>query len=164
MEIILIAAVGKNNVIGKNNNLLWHLPEDFKFFKQTTTGHHIIMGRKTFESFPKPLPNRTHIVISRNKNYQVPENVILVNCIEEAFEYCKNKNLDKIFVIGGAEIYKLALPFAHKLYLTQVEISLKGDAYFPDFDKKKFIYKPLLKKEIDEKHSYGFEIIEYTKP
>ncbi|WP_372474742.1 dihydrofolate reductase [Capnocytophaga sp. ARDL2] len=163
MQVALIAAVAKNHVIGKDNDLLWHLPEDFKFFKQTTTGHHIIMGRKTFESFPKLLPNRTHVVISRDKNYQVSEGVVLVHSIDEALEYCKEQNLEKVFVIGGAEIYRLVFPFADTLYITWVNTSLDGDAFFPQFDENDYHKTHLTKKETDDKHKYSFEIIEYTK-
>ena len=110
--IIQIAAASENNVLGKNNEIVWHLPNDFKRFKQLTTGHHIILGRKTFESFPKPLPNRTHVIISRQQNYQAPQGCIIVNSIENAIAACpKNEN---IFIIGGAEIYKQSLSIDRK--------------------------------------------------
>ena len=112
---ILIAATSLNNALGKDNKIIWHLPDDFKRFKELTSGHHIIMGRKTFESFPKPLPNRTHVVITRQKNY-LPEGCIVVNSIEGAFAICP-KNED-VFLIGGAELYKLGLPFIDKIELT----------------------------------------------
>src|SRR5210317_2606160 len=106
--ITIIAATGENNELGKDNDLVWHLPDDFKRFKQLPTGHHMIMGRKTFESFPKPLPNRTHIVITRQQNYKVPEGVIVVQTLEDALDAAKNDK--QPFVIGGGEIYKLAMP------------------------------------------------------
>jgi dihydrofolate reductase len=109
--ITLIAAVAENNALGKNNDLLWHLPKDFKRFKEITFGHYIIMGRKTFESFPKPLPNRTHIVVSRQKNY-APIGCIVVKNLEKAFEICPNN--DVIFVIGGGEIYKQTIAKADR--------------------------------------------------
>lgn len=115
--ITLIAAAAENNALGKNNDLLWHLPDDFKRFKALTTGHHIIMGRKTFESFPKPLPNRTHIIITRNTNYH-PNDCIVVNSLEEALDFCKNE--EQTYIIGGGEIYKQSLPFADKIELTRV--------------------------------------------
>ena len=105
--ITLIAAAGLNNELGKNNDLLWHLPNDFKRFKAITSGHYIIMGRKTFESFPKPLPNRTHIIISRDHNYKAPDGCFVVNSIEKALEICPKK--ETIFIIGGGEIYKQSI-------------------------------------------------------
>ena len=129
--IILIAATSKNNALGKDNKIIWHLPDDFKRFKELTSGHHIIMGRKTFESFPKPLPNRTHVVITRQKNYN-PDGCIVVNSIEEAFEICP-KNED-VFLIGGAEIYKLGLPFVDKIELTYINETFQADAFFPEID------------------------------
>lgn len=151
--IILIAAASTNNALGKDNELLWHLPDDFKRFKQLTTGHHIIMGRKTFESFPKPLPNRTHIVISRQKNYQ-PEGCIVTDSMEKAIAICP-KDQD-IFIIGGGEIYNLSLPFAHKIELTKVNGTFEADAFFPEIDLKEW---ELVTEEFhpkDEKHSFDF--------
>ena len=121
MEIISIVAIGKNYVIGKNNQMLWHLPNDFKFFKAETTGHFIIMGRKTFESFPKPLPNRTHIVITKQTDYEVPEGVIVVNSLEKAIDYAKQHQQDRVFVIGGGQIYALVQDLVTDLYITYVD-------------------------------------------
>src|SRR6187401_488827 len=123
--ITMIAAAGENNELGKDNKIIWHLPDDFKRFKQITTGHHIIMGRKTFESFPKPLPNRTHIVITRQKNYN-PEGCIVVDSMEKAIAICP-KN-DTSYIIGGGEIYHLGLPFTDKLEITKVHHSFEADA------------------------------------
>ena len=103
--ITMIAAAAENNALGKDNDLVWHLPDDFKRFKQLTSHHHIIMGRKTFETFPKPLPNRTHIVITREENYQAGADIIVVNSIEAALDYAKND--DNLFIIGGGEIILL---------------------------------------------------------
>ena len=110
--ITLIAAAAENNALGKDNDLLWHLPEDFKRFKQITSGHYIIMGRKTFESFPKPLPNRTHIIITRQKEY-LADGCLVVHSLEEALEISPQN--EEVFIIGGAQIYKQALPFADKI-------------------------------------------------
>jgi len=126
--ITIIAAAGEYNELGKDNDLVWHLPDDFKRFKQLTTGHHIIMGRKTFESFPKPLPNRTHIVITRNPDYK-KEGAIITNSLESALEIAKNDN--EIFIIGGGEIYTLGLAFATKIELTRVHAKFDVDTYFP---------------------------------
>ena len=156
--IILIAAISKNNEIGKNNQLLWHLPDDFKRFKTLTTGHYIIMGRKTFESFPKPLPNRTHIIISRQKNYAV-ENCIVVSSLEEAIKVCP-KNED-IYIIGGGEIYKQSIDFADKLEITVVDHNFEADTFFPEIDENKWKVDFEEFHPKDERHLYDFTFLTY---
>ena len=116
----MIAAVAENNALGKDNELVWHLPNDFKRFKELTSGHYIIMGRKTFESFPKPLPNRTHVVITRQANYQ-SEGCIVTHSIEDAIKICPENEV--VFIIGGGEIYKQALAFSDKIEITKVPVS-----------------------------------------
>ena len=115
--ITMIAAAGENNELGKDNGLLWHLPDDFKRFKKLTTGHYIIMGRKTFESFPKPLPNRIHLVITRNRDYK-KEGAVVVHSLDEALQQAKEDA--QLFIIGGGEIYKKALPSSETIELTRV--------------------------------------------
>lgn len=157
---ILIAATSQNNALGKDNKIIWHLPDDFKRFKELTSGHHIIMGRKTFESFPKPLPNRTHVVITRQKNYN-PEGCIVVNSIEAAFEICP-KNEDA-FLIGGAEIYNLGLPFTDKIELTYINETFEADAFFPEID---FSEWELTNEEFhpkDEKHAHDFSFQTFVR-
>ena len=159
--IIQIAAASENNVLGKNNELVWHLPNDFKRFKQLTTGHHIILGRKTFESFPKPLPNRTHVIISRQQNYQAPQGCIIVNSIENAIAACpKNEN---IFIIGGAEIYKQSLSITDKIELTRVHTTCEGDAFYPEIsaDGWQIINEEFHPK--DENHAFDFTYVTYIK-
>jgi dihydrofolate reductase len=151
--IILIAAIAENNALGKDNRLLWHLPDDFRRFKQLTTGHHIIMGRKTFESFPKPLPNRTHVVITRQKNYR-PDGCVVVDSIAKALEISP-KDQD-VFVIGGGEIYNLALPLADKLDVTKVHTTLDADTFFPDIDPKIWKLEAEDFHPKDERHEYNF--------
>ncbi|MCB0457293.1 MAG: dihydrofolate reductase [Flavobacteriaceae bacterium] len=151
--ITLIAATGENNELGKENNLVWHLPDDFKRFKQLTTGHHIIMGRKTFESFPKPLPNRIHIVITRNKQYK-KEGVIIASTIEEALKISEND--PQPFIIGGGEIYALSLPFAEKIELTRVHGTFEADTFFPEFDTTQWQLIHSEFHEKDERHAYAF--------
>tara|TARA_R110002012_G_scaffold70712_1_gene181917 strand:+ start:42479 stop:42964 length:486 start_codon:yes stop_codon:yes gene_type:complete len=152
--ITMIAAAGENNELGKNNDLLWHLPDDFKRFKQLTTGHHIIMGRKTFESFPKPLPNRTHIIITRNKDYK-KEGAIVVQTLEDAFNIAKND--PKPYIIGGGEIYKIGLPFAEKIELTRLHETFKdADTFFPEFSNEKWELISEEEHPKDEKHKYSF--------
>lgn len=158
--VILIAAVAENNALGKDNQIIWHLPNDFKRFKQLTTGHHIIMGRKTFESFPKPLPNRTHIVISRQKDYQ-PDGCTVVHNLEQAFEVCP-KNQD-IFIIGGAQIYELALSFCDKLELTRVHQAFEADAFFPTINGQDWKLTGVDKQYKDEKHAVDFTYETYLR-
>jgi dihydrofolate reductase len=129
MILSIIAAIGKNNELGKDNTLLWHMPADMKHFKETTSGHPVIMGRKTFESIGKPLPNRENFVITRDLTY-MRDSVNVYHSLEEVLNLFKDKN-EEVFIIGGAEIYKQAMPFANKLYLTKVDSEAEADAFFP---------------------------------
>lgn len=164
MKVILVAAVARNNAIGRDNDLLWHLPDDFKHFKELTTGNTILMGRKTFESFPKPLPNRIHYIISRQSDYLVPEGGFLFHNIDEAIEYAKEQQLEQIFVIGGGEIYRQTIDKATHLEITWVDYAPeKADAFFPEIDLN--IWKSEEKKHhpADEKHKYSFDIFSYQR-
>lgn len=151
--ITMIAAAGEENELGKNNDLVWHLPDDFKRFKQLTTGHHIIMGRKTFESFPKPLPHRTHVVITRNKNYK-KEGITVVASLEEALKVSEED--PQPFVIGGGEIYKLGLPYAHRIELTRVHGTFEADTYFPDIPMDEWKLSNEEFHPNDERHQFAF--------
>ncbi len=151
--ITMIAAAGENNELGKNNELIWHLPEDFKRFKQLTTGHHIIMGRKTFESFPKPLPNRTHIVVTRNKNYKKP-GAITVHSLDEALQIAEAD--PQPFIIGGGEIYEMALPLADKIELTRVHSTFEADTFFPSFSNSEWQLISETHYSKDEFHKHNF--------
>lgn len=130
-ELSIIAAVAKNRVIGVNNTLPWHLPEDLKRFRSLTMGHHIIMGRKTYESLGRLLPGRTTVIVSRSKDYAV-EGGLVVNSLLSALAVCGDD--PEVFVIGGGELYRDALPHANRLYLTEIEQDVVGDTYFPDYD------------------------------
>ena len=159
--LTIIVAAGENDAIGKDNKLIWHLSDDLKRFKALTSGHNIIMGRKTFESFPKPLPNRTHVVISRQKDYQAPEGVIIVNSLENAINATRQDN--QSFVIGGGEIYKQAILLANKIEMTRVHESFDADTFFPKID-------PTIWKEVsntfhnkDENHEHSFSFITYER-
>jgi dihydrofolate reductase len=158
--IIMIAAAAENNALGKNNELVWHLPNDFKRFKSLTTGHHIIMGRKTFESFPKPLPDRVHVVISRQENYK-PEGCIVVDSIEKAIAICPEN--DDSYVIGGGEIYNLALPFTDIIELTKVHHSFEADAFFPKINKSEWTLVECEENYKDEKHLYDYTYETYIR-
>lgn len=158
----MIAAVGENNALGKDNDLLWHLPDDFKRFKQLTTGHCIIMGRKTFESFPKPLPNRTHIIVTRDKNYTTAHKECLVtHSLTDAIALSREDNCP--FIIGGGEIYKQGEQFAHVMEITKVHSDFEADTFFPDIDETvwqltKSVYHPK-----DEKHDHAFTYLTYHR-
>jgi dihydrofolate reductase len=131
-HVSLIVAMAKNRVIGINNTLPWHLPADLKHFRTLTMGHHIVMGRKTYESIGKPLPGRTSVVVTRNPAYSAP-GVIAVNSLEAAISACGNDN--EIFVIGGAELYLQAITLADRIYLTEIDADIQGDAHFPEFNR-----------------------------
>ena len=160
--ITIIAAIANNNALGKDNDLIWHLPADLKRFKKVTSGHHILMGRNTFESIGKPLPNRTTVIITRNKNYTV-EGCIVVDSIEKAIEVSKADA--HIFIIGGAQIYKQAIVsnIADQLDITQVHHSFDADVYFPEIDTK--IWEEVSREDFsaDEKNKYNYSFLRYKK-
>ncbi|HZX74683.1 MAG TPA: dihydrofolate reductase [Cyclobacteriaceae bacterium] len=165
MMISLIAALTQNHVIGKNNDLPWHLPDDMKYFMQTTKGHVVIMGRKNYESLPakfRPLPDRMNIVVTRQKNFLAP-GCTMVNSLEAGVRIAESAKEKELFIIGGAEIFKLALPIANRLYLTEIKTNIDGDTFFPEFDKatwKESSRKPHLK---DERHKFDFDFVTYEK-
>jgi dihydrofolate reductase len=136
MEIIIIAAMARNRVIGKDGKMPWHIPEELRFFKKTTMGHPMVMGRKTFESFPAPLPGRRHIVLSRNKNYS-PEGGEYAASLADALQLCGQA--EKVFLIGGADIFKQGLDIATTMFLTLLERDVEGDVTFPDFSEDQFV-------------------------
>lgn len=160
-NLTMIVAAGENNEIGKDNDLIWHLRDDLKRFKALTSGHHIIMGRKTFESFPKPLPNRTHVVITRQQHYQVPEGVIVVNSIEAAIEAAKSDQ--QPFIIGGGEIYKQAMSFASRIELTRVHATFEADTFFPEINKNNWKEVASKVNDIDEQHKHAFTFLTYER-
>ena len=164
MKISLIAAVAENGVIGRNNDLPWHLPDDFAFFKRKTSHHPIIMGRKSLESLGKPLPNRTNIVLTRNTDFKA-DGVTVVHTLEEAVLEAQKaeRATDEIFVIGGAEIYRMALPTATTLHLTEIHQTYEGDAYFPAFDKSEWQEVSRRPHPADERHAVAFDFVEYER-
>ncbi|MDN3724717.1 dihydrofolate reductase [Aequorivita sp. SDUM287046] len=152
--ITMIAAAGENNELGKDNDLLWHLPDDFKRFKELTSHHYIIMGRKTFESFPKPLPNRIHLVITRNENYE-KDGAVVIHSIYEALKIAEND--ENPYIIGGGEIYNIALPFANKIELTRVHGTFEdADTFFPNFSEDEWRLVSKIAHSKDERHKYSF--------
>jgi dihydrofolate reductase len=165
MVISLIAALTKNNVIGKNNDLPWHLPDDMKYFMQTTSSHYVVMGRKNYDSIPekfRPLPNRTNIVVTRQNEFTAPM-CMVVHSLADAIQLAKENNQQELFIIGGAEIYKLAMPFAHRLYLTEIQTELDGDTYFPKFDKSAWTEISRKHHTADERHRFAFDFVIYQK-
>jgi dihydrofolate reductase len=137
MTLSIVVATSRNGVIGKDNQLPWHLPEDLKYFKKITMGKPIVMGRKTYESIGRPLPGRTNIVITRNTSWQA-DGVVVVNSLDQAItvaeQACLDSGATEAMVIGGSEIYRQALDKADRLYITQVNIEIEGDAHFPEID------------------------------
>jgi dihydrofolate reductase len=163
--ISLIAAVSQNHVIGKNNDLPWHLPDDMKYFMNTTKGHHCIMGRKNYDSIPekfRPLPNRTNIVITRQKNLQAP-GCIIVNSIDEGIAIAKKNGEPETFIIGGAEIYRHTMEQTDRMYLTEIQAHIDGDTYFPEFDKKVWKEVKRTHHTADERHQHAFDFVVYEK-
>jgi dihydrofolate reductase len=160
-ELTIIVAAAQNDAIGKGNKLIWHLSDDLKHFKDLTNGHHIIMGRKTFESFPKPLPNRTHVVITRQPDYKAPEGVIIVNNLEDAIDASKSDK--QPFIIGGGEIYKQALSVADKIELTRVHEDFEADTFFPKLDLSIWKETANTFHKKDEKHDYEFSFLTYER-
>lgn len=158
--LTMIAAAAENNALGKDNELVWHLPDDFKRFKRLTSGHHIIMGRKTFESFPELLPDRTHVIITRKDDYQ-PDGAIVVHSMEEAIRVSKLD--DQAFIIGGGEIYKMGLEHAEKIELTRVHGEFDADTYFPEIDKERWKIVKDQFHDKDEKHDYSFTYLTYER-
>ncbi|NMB84039.1 dihydrofolate reductase [Candidatus Roizmanbacteria bacterium] len=169
MKINIIAAIGKNRELGKNNRLLWHISDDLKRFKKLTQGNAVIMGRKTFESLEGPLPNRLNIVITRNKDvfvktYQefISDNFQIFSSLPEAINYAKNKlsaGGGEVFVIGGGEVYRQALPLADRLYLTLVETECQADTYFPDYSS----FNKTIREQKGESEGYKYTFLELEK-
>ena len=166
MIVSIIVAASSNNAIGKDNDLIWHLPVDMNFFKTKTNSHHVIMGRKNFESIPhkyRPLPNRTNIIITRKEDY-IADNCIVKNNLVDAINHAKKNYEKEVFIIGGGEIYKLALELnlVDKIYLTRVHQNFEGDTYFPSISNQ---WQEIDRKEYeqDEKHKYNFTFLTYEK-
>ena len=165
MIISMIAAVATNRVIGKDNDLVWRLPDDMKYFMETTQNHFVIMGRKNYESIPhkyRPLPNRVNIIVTTQANYQAPDCVIK-NTIEEALEYAEVQDEEEVFIIGGGQIYSQSLSHANKLYITEVNESFEGDTYFPQFDKDLWQEASRIHHSIDDRHLYEFDFVIYER-
>jgi dihydrofolate reductase len=160
--VSFVVAVSANGVIGRNDTVPWRLSTDLKRLKSLTMGHHVIMGRKTFETLPAPLPGRTNVVVTREAGYRAPEGVLVAASVEEALELAAAD--EEIFILGGAQIYAQALHRANRMYLTEVHTDVKGDTYFPDFDE--VVEWKLVDREdheADEKNEFPFSFLLYER-
>lgn len=155
MRLSAITAIAQNNIIGKNNTLPWHLPADMRFFKKTTMGHAVIMGRKTYESFKRALPGRTNIVITRQKDYELSDAIVVHN-LQEAIEKARKIEKEETFILGGAQIYEQSLPLLDRLYLTRIYEDFEGDTSFPDFHQEEWEITGIEPHEPDEKNKYHY--------
>jgi len=163
----LIVAIAENNVIGKDNDLIWHLPNDMKFFKETTQNHHIITGRKNYISIPekyRPLANRTNIVLTRQTDFK-EDGCVVAHSLEDAIEHAKNNNETELFIIGGGQIYKEALEkdLIDKMYVTHVHQEFNGDTFFPEINNEKWKKVSEINNPINEKHLYTYSFVLYEK-
>ena len=158
--ITIIAAIANDNALGKDNDLIWHLPADLIRFRKTTTGHHIIMGRNTYESIGKPLPNRTTVIITRNSDYKA-EGCVVVNSIAAALEIAKDDASP--FIIGGAQIYKEAITMVDQLDITEVHHEFEADVFFPEIDPSIWKETKREQHQPDEKNKYSYSFVSYTK-
>lgn len=164
MKISLIAAMTKNRVIGKDNDLPWKLPDDMKYFQQTTKGHVVIMGRKNYDSLPpsfKPLPNRTNVILTRQQGYQADDCEVFGN-LKEALEFAKSQGEEEVFVIGGGQVYKEAIAKGDRIYLTEIHTEIEGDVYFPEMDAS-WTEVSRAHHLADDRHKYAFDFVVYEK-
>lgn len=160
--ISLLAAMDKNRVIGFDQDMPWHLPRDLQFFKEKTTGNTMIMGRKTFESIGRPLPNRKTIVLTRQNDFDV-EGVEVISHIDEIFKWVENNPEEELFIVGGGELYKQMLPYADRMYITEIDESFSGDTYFPSFDKDEWELTEKNKGIKDERNVYDYYFLQYDR-
>ncbi|NVB43104.1 dihydrofolate reductase [Pseudenhygromyxa sp. WMMC2535] len=158
MRVALIAAVSENGVIGRDQDLPWHLPDEFRHFKRTTQGHHVIMGRRTWESQGKPLPKRVNLVVTSRPDFQAP-GAQIVRSLAEGLALAREAGDDEAFVIGGTRLYAEALALADRLYLTRVHAEVEGDAHFPAFDRSAWTEVERREHPADERHAHAFTIM-----
>lgn len=161
--ISFIVAMDKNNVIGYNNGMPWDLPLDLQYFKEVTMGHTIVMGRKTFESIGRVLPGRKNVVLTRQQNIELPEDVVIIHDINEIYQWHEEKPEEEIFVIGGGELFKHVLPFADRLYITLIDHEFKGDTYFPSFNESEWDLIKKEKGEFNDENPYDYYFIQYDR-
>ncbi len=167
MKVSLIVAMDVDRGIGKNNDLMWHLPNDMKFFKETTQNHIVVMGRKNYDSIPekyRPLPNRENVILTRNTDFKAP-NCEVFHSLENCLEHYKDETNRTVFIIGGGEIYRLALEanVIEEMYITHINKSYGADTFFPEFNLKDWNVETVMTQEQNEKHEASFTAIKYTK-
>ncbi|HLQ98518.1 MAG TPA: dihydrofolate reductase [Candidatus Dormibacteraeota bacterium] len=160
--ISLLVAMGKNRVIGFENDMPWHLPEDLKYFKEKTIDQTIIMGRKTFDSIGRALPNRRNIVLTK-KSIDFPDGIEVIRDIENIYQWNKEKPDQEFFVIGGGNLYKQVLPFASRMYITEIDQSFEGDTYFPTFDEDEWTLTSKLKGKKNDRNPYDYHFLQYDR-
>ena len=167
MKTALIVAMDSERGIGKNNDLMWHLPKDMQFFKDTTQGQIVVMGRKNYDSIPekyRPLPNRLNVVLTRNNEFNAPD-CLVFHSLEDCMSYFKDENERTLFIIGGGEIYRMAIEsnIVNEMYITHVHHSYDAETFFPEFEAAQWKSSLLFQQEIDEKHEAAFTVRKYTK-
>ena len=162
----MIAAVAENLVIGRDNDLVWRLPDDMKYFMETTQQHYVIMGRRNYESIPhkfRPLPKRVNIIVTQQDGYEA-NNCIICNSIEEAIEIARQDEQDEVFIIGGGQIYAQAIDLADRLYITEIKASFEGDTFFPEIDKAEWQEISRIPHRKDDRHNHEFDFVIYERP
>jgi len=164
MIISTIVAVAKNNVIGKDNDIPWYLPADLKYFKKITTGHYIVMGRKCYESIGRPLPKRTNVVVTRNPFF-IASGCLVTHNVAEAVQLAEANGEEEVFIIGGGQIYEISMPHVDRIYLTEVDLEVDGDVFFPEIDEDNWTLIEETKHQADEKNEYDytFKVLERKK-
>lgn len=165
MIISMIAAVAENLVIGRDNDLVWRLPDDMKYFMETTQHHHVIMGRRNYESIPhkfRPLPNRVNIIVTQQDDYKADDCIITLS-IEDALEVARKAGQEEVFIIGGGQIYAQSIDLADKLYITEIKERFEGDTFFPEIDKMDFQEVSRIQHSKDEKHDHEFDFVIYER-
>lgn len=160
--ISLLVAMGKNHVIGFENDMPWHLPEDLKYFKEKTSGHTIIMGRKTFDSIGRVLPNRRNVVLTRQE-IDFPEGIEVIQDIEMIYQWNKENPDQELFVIGGGNLYKQVLPYADRLYITEIDESFEGDTYFPTFEADEWVLTSKMNGIRNDRNPYDYSFLQYDR-
>ena len=162
MTKTIIVAKAENHAIGKDNQLLWHLPKDMQHFRRTTMGHHVIMGRKTFAAINRPLPGRKLIVVTRNPNYRAP-GCATVHDIASALAWAEQAGETEVFIAGGEEVYRATLAVADKVYMTEVKATLEGDTFFPALDQRAWVEVKRTHHAPDAQHPYAYDFVELVK-
>jgi len=162
MIISAIVAASKNWVIGKDNEIPWYIPNDLRYFRRMTLGHHVVMGRKNYESIGKPLPKRTNLIVTRDENYDAP-GCHVVHSIDEAIKFAKDNNEEELFICGGGEIYNQTLAMTDKLYFTEIEAVVDGDVYFPKIELHDWSLISTERNQADDRHEYGYNFMIYER-